>query len=167
MGWHETLSIRKWDIKCYCAERRHAESHGANLTYPSITFHLHNRHLFSPRGKGGKSKKVRETENDLNTCCSIPPLWFWKMAANILIFVRNVLSCQSSPKYHQLGNCDIDFFNFRHRQVWNFKISNHFKRDWNFIVNFQKYRKQKRKSTKYIVSEWMQSFKTRNFVNLH
>ncbi len=29
----------------------------------------------------------------------------------------------------QLGKCNIEFFKFRHRQVKNFKILNHFKRD--------------------------------------
>jgi hypothetical protein len=47
-----------------------------------------------------------------------------------------------------LGNCDIDFFNFRHSKVQNFQISNLFERNWNFAVIFWKYRKRNRKSTK-------------------
>ncbi len=48
-----------------------------------------------------------------------------------------------------LGNCDIDFFNFRHWKVRNFKISNLFQRSQNFAVIFLKYLKQNWKSTKY------------------
>ncbi len=48
----------------------------------------------------------------------------------------------------KVGNCDIDFFNFRHRQVWGFEISNLFEWNQNFAVIFQKYRKQNQKSTK-------------------
>ncbi len=57
-----------------------------------------------------------------------------------------------------LGNCDIDFFNFRHCQVWNFKISNLFERNWNFAVIFWKYWKRNWKSTKYFTTERKQSF---------
>ncbi len=57
----------------------------------------------------------------------------------------------------RLGNCNIDLFNFRHRQVCDFKILNQFERDQNLAVNFWKYQKRKRKSTKYIVSERKQS----------
>ncbi len=49
----------------------------------------------------------------------------------------------------QLGNCDIDFFNFRHQKVRNFEISNLFERSQNFAVIFCKYLKQNWKSTKY------------------
>ncbi len=38
----------------------------------------------------------------------------------------------------RLGNCDIDFFNFRHWKVRNFDISNLFKRNQNFVVSFEK-----------------------------
>ncbi len=43
----------------------------------------------------------------------------------------------------------LTFLNFRHCQVPNFKISNLYEQNQNFGVIFQKYRKQKRKSTKY------------------
>ncbi len=43
----------------------------------------------------------------------------------------------------EIGNCDIDFFNFCHRQVQNLGILNQSERDQNFAVNFQKHRKQK------------------------
>ncbi len=49
----------------------------------------------------------------------------------------------------QLGNCDIDFFNFPHRKVWNFKILILFKRNWCFAVIFWKYWKRNQKCTKY------------------
>ena len=52
-----------------------------------------------------------------------------------------------------LGNCDIDFFNFCHHQVWNFNISNQSKWDQNFAFNFQKHRKQTQKITKYAKTE--------------
>ncbi len=48
-----------------------------------------------------------------------------------------------------LGNCDIDFLNFCHCQVQNFKIFNLYKWNLNFGVIFQKYWKQNGKSTKY------------------
>jgi hypothetical protein len=51
--------------------------------------------------------------------------------------------------FFTLGNCDIDFFNFRNQKVWNFEISNLFERNRNFEVIFQKYWKQNQKSTKY------------------
>ncbi len=62
-----------------------------------------------------------------------------------------------------LGICDIDFFNFYHCQVWNFKISN--QSEWNrsTVVNFWKDQKQKQKSTKYITTERMQSVIPRKF----
>ncbi len=41
----------------------------------------------------------------------------------------------------QLGNCDIDFFNFCHHKVQNFEI---LKINQNFAVIFWKYQKQKR-----------------------
>ncbi len=37
----------------------------------------------------------------------------------------------------QIGNCDIDFYNFRHRKVRNFEISNQFKRHQNFTSSFE------------------------------
>jgi hypothetical protein len=55
-----------------------------------------------------------------------------------------------------VGNSDIDFLNFRHRQVQNFKISNLFKWNWNFAVNFWKYWKHNWKSTKDIATEQQQ-----------
>ncbi len=44
----------------------------------------------------------------------------------------NVKNCFS------LGNCDIDFYNFRHRKVQNFEISNQFKRHRKFTVIFRR-----------------------------
>ncbi len=43
---------------------------------------------------------------------------------------------------HGVCICDIDFFNFRHSQVRNFKILNYFERDQTFVVNFKKDQKQ-------------------------
>jgi hypothetical protein len=43
-------------------------------------------------------------------------------------------------KYAWVGNCDIDFLNFRHCQVQNFKISNLSKWNQNFAANFWKHR---------------------------
>jgi hypothetical protein len=51
-----------------------------------------------------------------------------------------------------VGNCNIDFLNFCHRQVRNFKISNLYKRKWNFGAIFWKYWKQNWKSTKYFTT---------------
>jgi hypothetical protein len=51
-----------------------------------------------------------------------------------------------------VGNCDIDFLNFCHRQVQNFKISNLYKQKWNFGAIFWKYWKQNWKSTKYFTT---------------
>ncbi len=48
---------------------------------------------------------------------------------------KNSMPFQQRPLYY-IDKCNIDFFNFRHRQVRNFKIFNHFKRDQNFVVNF-------------------------------
>ncbi len=56
-----------------------------------------------------------------------------------------------------VGNCDIDFLNFRHCKLWNFRISNLYKWNQNFGVIFQKYRKQNRKSTKYFETSWKYS----------
>ncbi len=53
-----------------------------------------------------------------------------------------------------LNICDIDFFNFRHCQVRNFKILNHFERDQNVVVNFRKHWKWNQKLPKYIKIEW-------------
>ncbi len=52
-----------------------------------------------------------------------------------------------------LGNCYIDYLNFRHCQVRNFKILNQFKWNRNFAVIFRKYRK----STKYFATSWKPS----------
>ena len=49
----------------------------------------------------------------------------------------------------RVENCDIDFFNFRHRKVRNFEILNLFERSWTFAVIFWKYWKWNQKSTKY------------------
>ncbi len=43
----------------------------------------------------------------------------------------------------QLGNCDIDFLNFRHCHVW--KISTLYKQNWDFGVIFRKHWKQNQK----------------------
>ncbi len=56
-----------------------------------------------------------------------------------------------------LGNGNIDFFYFCHRQVQNFEISNLFEGNQNFTVIFWKYRKWNQKSTKYIATEWKKS----------
>jgi hypothetical protein len=48
--------------------------------------------------------------------------------------------------------CDIDFFNFRHCQVWNFKILNLFEQNQDFAVIFQKYQKWNQKSRKYFTT---------------
>jgi hypothetical protein len=53
-----------------------------------------------------------------------------------------------------LNICDIDFFNFCHCQVRNFKILNHFERDQNVVANFQKHWKWNQKLPKYITIEW-------------
>ncbi len=45
--------------------------------------------------------------------------------------------------FTRIVNCIIDFLNFPHRQVWNFKISNQSKRNQNFAVNFWKHQKRK------------------------
>jgi hypothetical protein len=54
--------------------------------------------------------------------------------------------------FYQLGNCNFDFLNFCHRQVWNFKILNLYKWNQNFGVIFQKYQKRNWKSTKYFAT---------------
>ncbi len=56
-----------------------------------------------------------------------------------------------------VGNCDIDFLNFRQCQVWNFKILNLYKWNQNFGVVFQKYQKQNWKSTNYCTTSWKPS----------
>ncbi len=56
-----------------------------------------------------------------------------------------------------VGNCDIDFLNFRHCQVRNFKILNLYEWNQNFGVIFQKYQKQNWKSTKYFTTSWKPS----------
>ncbi len=43
------------------------------------------------------------------------------------------------------ANCNIDFYNFRHRKVRNFEISNQFERQQNFTVIFRRQRKRKSK----------------------
>ncbi len=48
----------------------------------------------------------------------------------------------------KVGNCDIDFLNFCHRQVQNFKIWNLYEWNPNFGVIFWKFWKQSQKSTK-------------------
>ncbi len=53
-----------------------------------------------------------------------------------------------------VGNCDIDFLNFCHHQVWNLEISNLHEWNWNFGIIFPKFRKRKRKSTKYFKISW-------------
>jgi hypothetical protein len=63
-----------------------------------------------------------------------------------------------------IGNCNIDFFNFRHRQYRSFQILNQLKQDWNFTVKFQNHRKWKQKLTKYNAIEQNQSIVMWNFV---
>jgi len=69
----------------------------------------------------------------------------------------------SDIKNCQLGNCDIDFLNFCHCQVWNFEILNLFKWNWTYAVIFRKYQKQNRKPTMYIANEWKQNIKPLKF----
>jgi hypothetical protein len=52
----------------------------------------------------------------------------------------------------RVGNCNIGFFNFCYRQVWNFEILNLFKQNQNFAIIFWEYWKQNRKSTKYFAT---------------
>ncbi len=53
---------------------------------------------------------------------------------------NTLYNCKKSLAEHPaLGNCDIDFFYFPHWKVWNFEISNLFKRSQNFAVIFWKY----------------------------
>jgi hypothetical protein len=54
--------------------------------------------------------------------------------------------------HSNIGNCDIDFFNFCHRQVWNLEILNLFEGNQNFAVIFWKYQNQNQKSTKYFAT---------------
>jgi len=56
-----------------------------------------------------------------------------------------------------LGNCDIDFLNFLHCQVWNFEILHLYEWHWNFGVVFRKYRKWEQKSRKYLEISWKPS----------
>jgi len=58
---------------------------------------------------------------------------------------KNIYLCNF---HFWIGNCDIDFYNFRHRKVRNFEISNQFERQQNFTVIFRRYWKQKRNSKK-------------------
>ncbi len=67
----------------------------------------------------------------------------------------------------ELGKCDIDFFNFRHCQVWNFQILNLSERDPNLMVNFWNHWKRKQKLTKYNKIEQNQSIIVWNFVRCH
>ncbi len=67
----------------------------------------------------------------------------------------------------ELGNCNIDFFNFCHCQVWNFKILNQSERNQNFAINFWKHRKRKQKLTKYIETERKQTIIPQNFMKFH
>jgi hypothetical protein len=54
----------------------------------------------------------------------------------------------------EIGNCNTDCFSFCHQKVKNFEISNLVKKNWNFAVIFQKYRKWNRKSTMYFKTSW-------------
>jgi hypothetical protein len=66
-----------------------------------------------------------------------------------------------------LGNCDIDFFNFCHRQLQNFPIWNHSKWGPNFAVNFWNHHRQKQKLTKCNESEQNKSITLWKFVRFH
>jgi hypothetical protein len=57
-----------------------------------------------------------------------------------------------------LGNCDIDFFIFRHRRVQNLKILSWSKCDRNYSEDFRNYRKRKQKLTKFNKIGQNQSF---------
>ncbi len=79
-------------------------------------------------------------------------------AANIRLGQKWLGSrCSSVVKYSNIGNCDIDFVNFRNFQSWTFEILNLFDQNQNFAVNFWKYWKQNQKSTKYTATEWKNS----------
>ncbi len=56
-------------------------------------------------------------------------------------FTNQFALCSKGP----VGNCDIDFSNFRHWQVQNFLILNQSERDQNFAINFWNHQKQKQK----------------------
>ena len=66
----------------------------------------------------------------------VPSKIIWKFGKKPQERQQNFKKC-----HFQIGNCDIDFFNFRHRQVWNFKILNLFEQNLNFAVIFRKYQK--------------------------
>ncbi len=66
-----------------------------------------------------------------------------------------------------VGNCNIDFFNFCHRQYRSFQILNQLKQDWNFIVKFQNHRKGKQELSKYNEIEHNQIIMLWNFVTCH
>ncbi len=77
------------------------------------------------------------------TCLNIFKIFLLNLAQLLGLFFnqKNVF-----PRHCLIGNCDIDFFNFRH---WKVQILSLFKRSWYFAVIFQEYRKQNQKSTKY------------------
>ncbi len=88
--------------------------------------------------------------------CRVQKIHFWSL--KVKIFAVNWLQCHHKLWYlfngslynqSELGNWDIDFFNFRHWKVRNFQISNLFKRNWNFAVIFWEYWKWNWKSPKY------------------
>ncbi len=91
------------------------------------------------------------------------PQWqaFWgQLLANNYSGHRKVLSDGELRPHSKIGNCNIDFFNFRHCQVWNLEILDLFEQNWNFAVIFWKCQKQNWKSTMYIATVWMQSIIT-------
>jgi hypothetical protein len=70
-------------------------------------------------------------------------LWISKLANFLIRHPHSNCDNKKFCEVYPLGNCDIDFFNFCHHLVWNFKILNQSEWDQNFTVNFWKHRKAK------------------------
>jgi hypothetical protein len=87
---------------------------------------------------------------------SFSPRFVSLFAGKDLILFSSLLNRSkiSNSSTFSVGNCDINFFNFRHRQVWNFQILNWSERDQNFTVNVWNHWKQKWKLRKCNESEW-------------
>ncbi len=72
------------------------------------------------------------------------------LSARLLCRVPTSSACSCWCGYfltNMLGNSDIYFFNFHHRQVWNFQILNQSDRYQNFAVSFQNHWKWRQKWT--------------------
>ena len=76
------------------------------------------------------------------------PFYVWPSILITLISNKNFGSLKkwflqksncSKDRLGWIGNCDIDFYNFCHRKVWNFEISNQFERHQNFTVIFRRW----------------------------